>query len=291
VSEASERVRPKPDQKEWLAGVFDRAAPSYDRVGESYHDPFGARLADAARIESGMSVLDVACGRGAVLVPAAERVGSAGRVVGVDLSPEMVNRARDAASAAGCDARIDVEVMDAEHLQFERATFDVALCGFGVFFFPRPEVAVGEMARVVVPGGVVGLSSWADEDERWAWDDELLGDIVVTRRAISQPFDRAADLELLLVTAGLEDVTSHQEDHEIVFATEDQWWQWKWSFSIRGVLEQLDDAARDAYRAAAFEAMQQLRTPSGFPMRLKATLAFGNKEGGRPTATDFVPEG
>jgi ubiquinone/menaquinone biosynthesis C-methylase UbiE len=278
-------------QKEWLAGVFDRAAPSYDRVGESYHDHFGVRLVDAARIEPGMSVLDVACGRGAVLLPAAERVGAAGHVVGVDLSPEMVNRARDAASAAGCDALVDVDVMDAEHLQFEHATFDVALCGFGVFFFPRPDVAVGEMARVVVPGGVVGLSSWADEDERWAWDDELLGDLVVTRRAISQPFDRAADLELLLGTAGLDDVTSHQEDHEIVFATEDQWWQWKWSFSIRGVLEQLDDAAREAYRAAAFEAMQPLRTPSGFPMYLTATFTFGNKVGGRSAGEHFVSEG
>jgi O-methyltransferase/aklanonic acid methyltransferase len=114
--------------------VFDRAAPSYDRVGASYHDHFGARFVDAAEVGPGMSVLDVACGRGAVLVPAAERVGSAGSVVGVDLSPEMVNRAREAASAAGCDALVDIAVMDAEHLQFDSASFDVALCGFGVFF-------------------------------------------------------------------------------------------------------------------------------------------------------------
>ena len=264
-------------QKAWLAGVFDRAAPTYDRVGESYHDHFGARLADAAPIESGMSVLDVACGRGAVLVPAAERVGDAGRVVGVDLSPEMVSRAGEAASAAGRDACVDVSVMDAEHLLFESATFDAALCGFGVFFFPHPDVAVGEMARVVVPGGVVGLSSWADEDERWAWDDELLADLVVTRRAMSQTFDDAADLERLLVAAGLDDVTSHPEQHEIVFATEDQWWEWKWSFSIRGVLEQVDDASREAYRAAAFDAMRPLRTSSGFPMRLTALFTLGRK--------------
>ena len=167
--------------------------------------------------------------------------------------------------------------MDAEHLLFENATFDVALCGFGVFFFPHPDDAVSEMARVVVPGGIVGLSSWADEDERWAWDDELLADLVVARRAISQPFEHAADLERLLGAAGLADITSHPEHHEVVFATEDQWWEWKWSFSIRGVLEQVDDASRDAYRAAAFEAMQPLRTSSGFPMRLTASFAFGRR--------------
>ena len=61
---------PDSAQKEWLAGVFDRAAPSYDRIGDAYHDHFGARLAEAAGIHPGARVLDVACGRGAVLVPA-----------------------------------------------------------------------------------------------------------------------------------------------------------------------------------------------------------------------------
>ena len=224
-----------------------------------------------------MSVLDVACGRGAVLLPAAERVGAAGRVVGVDLSPEMVNRARGAVRAAGSESRVDVAVMDAEHLELEAAAFDVALCGFGVFFFPHPQRAAAEMARVVVPGGVVGLSSWAEDDERWAWDDELIARMVVSRRAISQPFDQAGDLERLLDDAGLDDIRTQPAQHEILFATEEQWWEWKWSFSIRGVLEQVDDASRDTYRAAAFEAMQPIRTLAGFPMRLAATFAFGRK--------------
>ena len=49
--------------KQWLAGVFDRAAPSYDRVGDWYHDHFGSRLVQAAEIGPGCRVLDVACGR------------------------------------------------------------------------------------------------------------------------------------------------------------------------------------------------------------------------------------
>ena len=185
-------------QKEWLAGVFDRAAPSYDRVGDSYHDHFGARLVDAAGIGPGMSVLDVACGRGAVLLPAAERVGAAGRVVGVDLSPEMVNRARGAVPRQAQSHASTSRSWTPSTSSSKPRTFDVALCGFGVFFFPHPERAAAEMARVVVPGGVVGLSSWAEEDERWAWDDELIARMVVSRRAISQPFDQAGDLERLL---------------------------------------------------------------------------------------------
>ena len=65
----------------------------------AYHDHFGERLVELAGVGPGDAVLDVACGRGAVLVPAATRVGPVGRVVGVDLSPVMVRLAPRAASA------------------------------------------------------------------------------------------------------------------------------------------------------------------------------------------------
>ena len=68
------------DTKAWLAGVFDRAAPTYDKVAGAYHDHFGERLVELAGVRPGDAVLDVACGRGAVLVPAAARVGPTGRV-------------------------------------------------------------------------------------------------------------------------------------------------------------------------------------------------------------------
>ena len=70
------------DPKAWLAGVFDRAAPTYDRVGDAYHDYFGERLVDRAGVAEGDAVLDVACGRGAALLPAAKRVGAGGRAAG-----------------------------------------------------------------------------------------------------------------------------------------------------------------------------------------------------------------
>lgn len=76
-----------------MSGVFDRAASSYDEVAGAYHDHFGARLVDVVGVGPGDVVLDVGCGRGAILMPAAARVGPGGGVVGVDLSPEMVGLA------------------------------------------------------------------------------------------------------------------------------------------------------------------------------------------------------
>jgi ubiquinone/menaquinone biosynthesis C-methylase UbiE len=199
------------DAKEWLAGVFDRAAPTYDEVAGAYHDHFGTRLVELAGVAAGDAVLDVACGRGAVLVPAAAKVGPSGRAVGVDLSAEMVRRARARVDAAGVAA--ELHVMDAENLDVRDGSFSVVLCGFGIFFLPDPEHALAGFRRSLAAGGTVGLSTWGAEDERWSWEDDLLADVVVERRAVSRPFDRAADLDELLRGAGFDDVVVETEHH------------------------------------------------------------------------------
>lgn len=113
------------------------------------------QLVDCARLRHGQSVLDVACGTGVVARAARDVVGRPGRVVGVDLNPAMLEVA--------LAARPDLEWVhgDAEDLPFVDAEFDVALCQSALFFFAHPGRAVTEMARVVVPGGVVALQTYA----------------------------------------------------------------------------------------------------------------------------------
>jgi SAM-dependent methyltransferase len=97
----------------------------------------------------GQSVLDVACGTGIVARTAAERVGSGGRVVGVDLNESMLTVAERVCQ--------DVELRraDVTALPFEAATFDVVLCQMALMFFPDPRAAIREMGRVVKPQGTV----------------------------------------------------------------------------------------------------------------------------------------
>lgn len=121
------------------------------------------QLVDCARVRQGQSVLDVACGTGVVARTAREVVGPEGRVVGVDLNPAMLEVARE--------ARPDLEWVlgDAEDLPVDDAQFEVALCQSALFFFADPGRAVTEMARVVVPGGVVALQTYAPLSEQPAY--------------------------------------------------------------------------------------------------------------------------
>ena len=261
------------DHKAWLAGVFDRAAPTYDRIGEAYHAYFAERLIDLTAPARDAHLLDIACGRGAVLVAAAARGIS--RLAGIDVSPTMIELARADLRAAGI-AEVDLRVMDAEHLDFPDARFDVLTAAFALFFLPDPARAAAEFRRVLRPGGVLAVSTWGDEDERWSFEDDLLPTSDAPRtRALQQPFTRPEDVTELLATAGFSDVAVHHEETEVHFATKQQWWDWHWSFSVRGLLEQLEPDALDAYRDACFREMDALQTAAGYPLRLHALIVTG----------------
>ncbi|MDB5215670.1 MAG: Ubiquinone/menaquinone biosynthesis methyltransferase UbiE [Myxococcaceae bacterium] len=111
-----------------------------------------------ARITSGADVLDVGCGTGVVALTAA-RLGA--NVRGLDLTPELLTRARENAAIMKLD--VAFEEGDVEALPFADGAFDVVVSQFGHMFAPRPEVATKEMLRVLRPGGVIAFSTWPPE--------------------------------------------------------------------------------------------------------------------------------
>jgi SAM-dependent methyltransferase len=117
-----------------------------------------ARLVSFAGVAAGANVLDVGCGSGVVGLTAA-RLGA--RVTGVDLTPELVARAKENSKLMGIDA--EWREGDAEALPLPDASFDFVVSQFGHMFAPRPEVAIREMLRVLKRGGVIAFSTWPPE--------------------------------------------------------------------------------------------------------------------------------
>src|SRR5262249_22983460 len=107
---------------------------------------------------AGQRVLDVACGTGVVAITAA-RAGA--RVSALDLTPQLLERARENAQLAAVE--IDWREGDAEQLPFDDTLFDVVVSQFGHMFAPRPDVALNEMLRVLKPGGTIAFSTWPPE--------------------------------------------------------------------------------------------------------------------------------
>jgi SAM-dependent methyltransferase len=89
----------------------------------------------------------------------AARVGA--QVTGLDLTPELLERARQNSHIAGVE--IDWVEGDVEKLPFANVIFDVVLSQFGHIFAPRPDVAIAEMLRVLKPGGTIAFSTWPSE--------------------------------------------------------------------------------------------------------------------------------
>lgn len=116
--------------------------------------PWAARLADAAQLRPGQTVLDVACGTGVVAREALARVAPGGSVAGLDPDAGML------AVAQRIAPHVDWKRGAAESIPFPDRSFDAVLSQFGLMFFADRQRAIREMLRVLAPGGRLAVAVW-----------------------------------------------------------------------------------------------------------------------------------
>ncbi len=269
--------------KKLIAGVFGRAAPTYDQVGPRFFTHFGRRLVAVAQIPVGATVLDVATGRGAVLFPAVAQVEALGSVVGIDLSEPMLRDVAAEIRRRGLP-NATIQGMDAEQLAFQDASFDRVLCGFALFFFPDLDRALGEFFRVLKPGGLLAASTWGPMDDRWSWVSGVLKTYQEPVQLTSQNLDNPLETQAIVHRAGFDAVQVIPEEGEFVYQTEEEWWAARWSYSSRASLERMSPQTLEKYKADLFARMQPLKQPDGFHVKLRVFYVVGSKPMPRPTA-------
>ena len=119
--------------------------------------PVAHDLLSAAALQPGERVLDVACGTGVIARLASEGVGSSGKVVGIDVAPDMIEVARATTVPSG--PAIEWRQGDAASLPYPDGSFDVVLSQMGLMLFPDKTTALAEMRRVLTDGGRVALNT------------------------------------------------------------------------------------------------------------------------------------
>lgn len=137
--------------------AYGRLAAIYDRRWRRYVDATVRETLARIELTPGSAVLDVACGTG-VLLGALRSEREPGRLVGVDLSIAMLEVARRRLGPG-----VDLAEASAEGLPFGDRTFDLVVSTNAFHYFRRPLAALGEMRRVLRPGGRLVLADWCDD--------------------------------------------------------------------------------------------------------------------------------
>ncbi len=274
-------LTPADAQRHQLLASFSALASTYDQL--HFLQLCAHRLVELTPLPAGARVLDVATGTGVVALAVARRVGSAGKVVGVDLSPEMLARARQKLALAGL-SQVEFREGDAQRLDFPDQSFDVVLCASSLFFVPDMVSALREWRRVLVPGGVVGFSSFGPtflQPLRQLWEARM-SHYGLTPAAL--PTHRLADPNAcrgLLREAGFVrvELCTEQLGYHVPGAQE------RWADIMAGLEGkpwlQLPPAQRAQAQAEHMAELSGLVTAQGIWVDEPTILAFGRRPAGR----------
>jgi ubiquinone/menaquinone biosynthesis C-methylase UbiE len=206
--------------------LFKReAASEYDRAFAHVTRYFMPFLLRAADVRPGMRVLDIATGTGLSAEAALAAVGSTGPVTASDLSPAMVDKARE---RLGNAPNASVSVEDGQVLSFLDGSFDAVLCNLGLMFFPDPVLGLSEFRRVLRPGRRAAVTVNTVVERSYNHQiNEIIGKYVPSlTEAITRTFalGEASRLQSLFTEAGFSDVETHTEKHTFVLPSFDAYY-------------------------------------------------------------------
>lgn len=243
-----------------IAATYDAAADHFDDDPLAFWDRFGRRTVARMTLEPGARVLDVACGSGASALPAAERVGPDGAVLGVDLADQLLARGRAKAAARGL-GHVAFRHADMEHLNLPDGSFEAVICVFGVFFVADMSGLVTKLWRLIRPEGQLAITTWGprmfEPGSSCFWQA-----IQVARPDLYRgfnPWDRITEphaVRQMLAAGGVEEAEIRPEEGIQALQSPDDFWTVALGSGYRGTIEQLEPSAREQVRQATLTALQ-----------------------------------
>jgi ubiquinone/menaquinone biosynthesis C-methylase UbiE len=201
------------------------AAAEYDRAFAHVTRYFMPFLLQAAEVKPGMRVLDIATGTGLSAEVALSVVSPTGHVTASDLSPAMIDKARERLGSA---PNASTSVEDGQALSFLDESFDAVLCNLGLMFFPDPVRGLSEFRRVLRRGGRAAVSVNTVVERSYNHQiNMIIGRHVPSlTEAITRTFalGDASRMQSLFADAGFLDVETHTVKHTFVLPSFDDYY-------------------------------------------------------------------
>jgi SAM-dependent methyltransferase len=258
-----------------IVDTYTAAANHFDAL-PFWHE-FGRRTVARLQLPAGARVLDLCCGTGASALPAARAVGPTGSVLGVDLTPALVDQARAQATAQRL-TQLRFEVADVEQLAFSAATFDAVVSVFGLFFVEDMAGLLRKAWAWLVPGGRLAITVWGDvvlaPGEALFWDAVRREDASLTHISPADRLTTPAALAGVFAEAGLPAPAVSTERWQMPLADADAFWPVIMGTSNRGVYDALSAEAQDRVRRLVNGELERRRVRA---LEMEALIAVAIK--------------
>lgn len=213
--------------KQYTRDTWNESAPEYAPLLRNL-DKFNDDLLAHAQPRAGLRVLDIATGPGEPAMTLSRIVGERGSVLGIDLAERMIELARSNAKAASLK-NVEFRVMDAENLDLPDGSFDLVTCRFGLQIVTDPERTLGEVRRVLKPGGRLAATVWGP-GERCPAIHVMVGPMLEHAEPdetgyLPTPYEMGGPGELvaLLEKHGFREARETRVTHDWTFPSLDAW--------------------------------------------------------------------
>jgi ubiquinone/menaquinone biosynthesis C-methylase UbiE len=241
--------------------------------------PLATDLIGHAALRSGDRVLDVACGTGIVARLAAQQVGSAGTVAGLDVDPGMLAVARSATPAG---LRIEWHEASADAMPLPAASFDVVLCQMGLQFMPDRHAALREMWRVLAPDGRLIFNVPGPTPPLLDVMGEALARHVGAEAAgfVGHVFSLhdTGEIQDLVRGAGFHDVSVHSDTRSLRLpAPKEFLWQYLYSTPLASAMADAGDDRRSALERDVVSKWQEFVQDGALILQVRNAVATARK--------------
>ena len=263
--------------KSRIVSTYTAAADHFDALPFWHH--FGRRTVQRLQLAEGARVLDLCCGSGASALVAAEAVGPTGSVVGVDLTPALVEQARAAAAARGL-SHATFHVADVDALPYAPASFDAVVSVFGLFFLDDMAGALRRAWTWLAAEGQLAVAVWGTRvlapGEQYFRDTALREDATLQDIGAAHLLAEPGALEALFADAGVARPSVNTESWRMPLATPEAFWPVIMGTSNRGVFDALTPEAQARVKRAVLD---RLRAEQVDALDMEARVAIARKAG------------